>query len=253
MLERIHDLPEGIDGFEASGKLTRNDYLEVFEPVLEAARREGRQVRVLFRFGPDFDGYSAEGVWEDFRVGLRHLRRFEACAVVTDKEWIARGTRFSAPLMSFPVKLFSLDSTADAVEWLRSPQSEPATTHRFVPGKGVLVVEVHQALGSHDFDRIAAAIDPWIEANGFLRGLVVHAIHFPGWENLGAFLSHFRFVRDHHKEIRRVAVVTDGKVLQYIPRVIDPMTSASVRAFGNDSLDEAIEWAAGTVRESARA
>ena len=48
-------------------------------------------------------------------------------------------------------------------------------------------------------------------------GILIEAPAFPGWEDLGAMAAHFRFVRDHHKLIKKVGLVTDsalGKVAE---------------------------------------
>jgi hypothetical protein len=35
---------------------------------------------------------------------------------------------------------------------------------------------------------------------------------FPGWENFGGFTAHMHFIREHHKRVERVAIVTDSWV-----------------------------------------
>lgn len=39
---------------------------------------------------------------------------------------------------------------------------------------------------------------------------LVEAAAFPGWDSFGAMAAHFRFVRDHHKHLKKIAVVTDS-------------------------------------------
>ena len=51
MLERLTDLPQGIDGLKAIGKVSKDDYVRVVEPLLDEARREGRRIRFLYQFG----------------------------------------------------------------------------------------------------------------------------------------------------------------------------------------------------------
>jgi hypothetical protein len=58
MLEKLKDLPPGIDGLRAVGKLSKEDYDEVMEPLLAGARREGRRVRFLYELGSDFTGLT---------------------------------------------------------------------------------------------------------------------------------------------------------------------------------------------------
>jgi hypothetical protein len=53
----------------------------------------------------DFSGFDPGAMWEDFKVGMEHLTRWERVAVVTDVEWIKQTMRFSAmpgAMKSFP-------------------------------------------------------------------------------------------------------------------------------------------------------
>ena len=146
-------------------------------------------------------------------------------------------------MMPCPVKVFRNSEWQDAIAWLTLPTARIGLTHRLLPESGVLVVEPTGPLRSEDFDALALIVDPWIETHGDLRGLVVHAREFPGWQNLGSFLRHLRFVRDHHRRIRRVALCADGTVAALAPRLAEHFVDAELRHFGYDDLDRAIDWA----------
>ena len=62
--------------------------------------------------------------------------------------------------------------------------------------------------GQNDFTELTKAVDPQIEATGDLAGLIIDAPEFPGWDSFGTMVTHFRFVRDHHKRVKKVAIVT---------------------------------------------
>ena len=94
------------------------------------------------------------------------------------------------------------------------------------------------------FDAIPATVDPWIERAGRLQGIVVHARSFPGWQNVGALLRHLRFIRDHHRQVARIAVAADGILADAGPALADYFVEAELKHFGFDRLDEAIRWAA---------
>ena len=243
MLERLNDLPGDIDGIRARGQVTADDYENVLRPILDAARTEGRRIRLLYHLGPQFDGFTAAGAWEDARLGLRYLRLFERCAIVSDVSWIRESSRLLGAMMPCPVNVFRNSEWQDAIAWLTVPTAPTGLTHRLLPESGVLVVEPTGPLRSEDFDALALIVDPWIEVHGDLRGLVVHAREFPGWQNLGSFLRHLRFVRDHHRRIRRVALCADGTVAALAPRLAEHFVDAELRHFGYDDLDRAIDWA----------
>jgi stage II sporulation SpoAA-like protein len=253
MLERLQNLPPGIDGVKAVGRVSREDYERVVDPIVDAARREGRRIRLLYQVGPEFEGFTAGAAWEDAKLGLASLRLFDGCAVVTDVGWIREATRVMGFVMPCPVRVFDNGRLAEAVEWLRSLPEGPAVSHRVLPGSGVLVVEVRQALRAQDFDALAATADNWIEANGDLPGIVIHAREFPGWENLGSLIRHVRFVRDHHRRVDRVALASDSRLAGLAPRLAEHFVKAEVRRFGYDDLDAAIMWAGEKARVEASA
>lgn len=114
------------------------------------------------------------------------------------------------------------------------------TAHR------VLTVRPQSALDESDFVEIAKTVDPVIEANGDLAGLIVDAPSFPGWEGFGAMLTHFRFVRDHQKHIKKVAVVTDSALAGVAERLASHFVSAEIKKFSAGQLEDAREWVNGS-------
>ena len=109
----------------------------------------------------------------------------------------------------------------------------------------MIVVEVTQALRAQDFDALAMTADAWIESHGSLQGLVVHAREFPGWEDLGGLSRHLRFVRNHHRSVRRVALAVDGRLASLAPLLADHFVKAELKSFGYGELEGAIAWAGG--------
>jgi hypothetical protein len=104
------------------------------------------------------------------------------------------------------------------------------------------LIEPDGPLSRGDFESIAKQIDPVIEAGGQLDGLIIKTRSFPGWESLDGLIEHFRFVRNHHRAIRRVALVTDTPLANLLPAIVSHFVSAEVRQFDFDDDDDAIEW-----------
>ena len=67
---------------------------------------------------------------------------------------------------------------------------------------------------------------------------------FPTWSNFAALLEHLRFIRDHHRQIEKVALVSDARALDIAPRIARLFVSARLRHFPADALDEALAWVA---------
>ncbi|MBI2701140.1 STAS/SEC14 domain-containing protein [Mycobacterium gordonae] len=111
----------------------------------------------------------------------------------------------------------------------------------------VLLVRPESALAKEDFVALAKVVDPQIEANGDLNGLIISAPGFPGWDSFAALVTHFRFVRDHHKHIKKVAVVTDSHFGDAAEHLASHFVSAEIRHFPAHEQDQARQWvAAGT-------
>ncbi len=251
MIERLENLPIGIDGAKAVGAITKDDYEQVFIPLLDQARRDGRRIRFLYQFGPEFKGFTAGAAWEDAKIGLHFMRLFDGCAIVTDIAWIQEATRLAGFLMPCPVRVFGNNDFDKAVSWLRSLPESATVLQRLLPDLGIIVVEVKQALRAQDFDSLAFTADAWIEAHGDLQGLVIHAREFPGWENLGGFLRHVRFVREHYRKVKRIALAVDSKLASLAPKIAEHFIQAEIKSFGYDELDSAIQWAAGRAAQKA--
>jgi hypothetical protein len=108
----------------------------------------------------------------------------------------------------------------------------------------VLQVRPTGPLCAQDFNAVAAVVDPFIEQYGSLHGLILEIPHFPGWENLGAAMRHFRFVRDHHKNVRKIAVVTATALGAVAEHITAHFVAAHVKHFPAAQLDAARAWVA---------
>lgn len=117
--------------------------------------------------------------------------------------------------------------------------------HELDTTNAILYVRPKSALEKSDFEQLAAAVDPYLEANGHLAGLLIETAAFPGWESVGAMAAHFRFVRDHHKRIAKVALVTDSAMGNVAERLAAHFVSAEIRHFPANALKEAKAWIIG--------
>src|SRR3974390_3874836 len=90
MISQLQELPAGVIGFEASGKIAAEDYRDVVLPALEQAATAG-DIRFLLVMR-EFDGMSGGAIWQDLKVGIEHLRSWKRIALVTDIEWVSHMT-----------------------------------------------------------------------------------------------------------------------------------------------------------------
>jgi len=110
---------------------------------------------------------------------------------------------------------------------------------------GLVVVRPDDALTKADFERVSSIVDPYLESHGNLNGLIIHTEHFPGWDSFGALLEHLRFVKDHHRKLTHVAVVTDSKVGVLGEKLGSHFVSAEIRHFPFLQFEQAKAWVLG--------
>jgi hypothetical protein len=225
---------------EAQGKITKEDYLINLRPILDQIKDEGKKVKLLFRTDSDFAGYTSGAALEDFKLGIYHFNTVEKCAIVSDINWIKNICNFFRPLIPCPIKIFSNKEFEAAKSWLLADNSSIKCD--LDKQKGVVIVEVTSALSADDFKLLAKTVDPFIEQNGELHGVLVHAKEFPYWQNLGAFTSHFSFVKNHHKKVRKIAVAADGMIPDLAPRLASHFIAAEIKKFDYNELEEAKKW-----------
>jgi SpoIIAA-like len=108
--------------------------------------------------------------------------------------------------------------------------------------QSILYVHPKSALAEADFVKLAEKVDPYIEASGGLRGLIIEAPAFPGWESFGALVAHVRFVRDHHRRIGKIALVTDSAIGNVAEHLASHFVAAQIKHFSAAEIGAAQQW-----------
>lgn len=111
--------------------------------------------------------------------------------------------------------------------------------------QGILHIRPQGALEKDDFARVAKTVDPYIEKEGELAGIIIDAAKFPGWDSLGAMAAHFRFVRDHHKRVRKIAIVTDAAFGTAAEKLASHFVAATIKHFRAGDAQAAQQWIMG--------
>lgn len=118
MIKTIPDLPAGVLGFEVSGEVTADDYHTVVIPAVEKAAAGDAKMRMLYHVAPGFEKYDLEAMWDDTKVGLKHLTAWEKIAVVTDVGWIRSVLKAFGLMMPGEVRVFDNEQLEQAKDWL---------------------------------------------------------------------------------------------------------------------------------------
>jgi hypothetical protein len=110
---------------------------------------------------------------------------------------------------------------------------------------GIAILKPDGALSEKDFIYASSVIDPYIEKSGKLNGLIINTRKFPGWESFGSLIKHFKFVKDHHKKLSHVAIVTDSVLGNFAETIVSHFVSAEIKHFAFDELSKAQSWVLG--------
>jgi len=118
MIERIPDLPDNAIGFTAKGTVTAEDYESILIPAVEALFARHDKVRFLYHLGEEFSGFEAAAMWDDTKLGFKHLAHWERMAVVTDVDWIRAALKVFGVAIPGHVRVFHNRELAEATQWV---------------------------------------------------------------------------------------------------------------------------------------
>ncbi len=124
MIEQIKGMPAGTLGFRAIGKVTAEDYENVLVPDIEAVFALNDKLRLLYQLGPEFEGFELGAVWDDAKLGLRHLNGWDRVAVVTDVPWVRTMTEAAGFLAPASARLFHDAEFDAAMAWIEAPDED---------------------------------------------------------------------------------------------------------------------------------
>ena len=118
MVEEIPGLPDNVLGFSAKGTVTADDYESIIIPAVERLFARRGKARFLYHLGEAFTGFEAAAVWDDARLGLKHLTGWEKMAVVSDVEWIRAAIKVFGLAIPGHVRVFHNADLEAAREWI---------------------------------------------------------------------------------------------------------------------------------------
>ncbi|GAB3093353.1 STAS/SEC14 domain-containing protein [Aestuariicella hydrocarbonica] len=118
MIEVLNDFPDNVVAVACQGHVTRHDYEAVLIPAVENALQRHRKIRLFYHIKESFEGVDASAVWEDFKIGIEHLLRWERIAVITDVRWIVHTIKAFSFVLPGDVRVFPGVQAQSAYEWI---------------------------------------------------------------------------------------------------------------------------------------
>ncbi len=106
----------------------------------------------------------------------------------------------------------------------------------------ILNVRVSDKLTKDDYATFAPQLEKYVEQHGPLR-VLLQTDDFHGWE-ASALWEDIKFNVRHFNDIERLAIVGEKKWEKGMATFCKPFTTASIRYFPPDQLEEARNWVA---------
>lgn len=109
--------------------------------------------------------------------------------------------------------------------------------------ENVFIVSSDAEITAEAIVGLSKTLNDYINMHDRVPNLVFRAHTVPHWKNFDALKHHFQFVRNHHKLIKKIAVVSDSKLIWLVRPIVDHFTGAKVRRFPEKAFDDAVNWA----------
>lgn len=109
--------------------------------------------------------------------------------------------------------------------------------------ENIAIITPKGRMTAEAIETLASKINSYINETDRVPNLVIHAKDIPFWRDFEALKAHLSFVRNHHDIVRKVAFVSDSKLLWVARVLVDQFVGAKVRRFNEESIDDAIGWA----------
>ena len=118
MIKQIPDLPDNVLGFSAEGTVTAHDYESTIIPAVDALFSRYGKIRFLYHLGENFSGFDAGAIWDDAKIGMKHLAGWEKIALISDVEWIRAAVKLFGIAIPGQVRVFGNHELAEAIRWI---------------------------------------------------------------------------------------------------------------------------------------
>ena len=101
-----------------TGVLHKSDYADL-APIIDEVVAEHGGVRLLFDTR-GLTGWTPGAMWEDFKIGMHHLKDVERIAFVSDGGWHDVLAKATGLVVKNEIRVFTPEQIVDAEAWITS-------------------------------------------------------------------------------------------------------------------------------------
>lgn len=107
---------------------------------------------------------------------------------------------------------------------------------------GILRLRPHGPISDADVAGLRRTLTEALAGAAGLKGLLVDAERFPGWQDFAAFAGHMGVIRDFHGRIAKLALVSDAAFATGAELIGRHVLGVDARHFAQADHDAALAW-----------
>ena len=103
----------------AEGKLTDNDYKNVFIPKMKEIIKKYGSIRLLLDMGDEFSGWEGSALWDDLHFGIENKDSFQKMGVIANPKWVSIGMKLLPFVINGEIINFTTKEREKAMKWVK--------------------------------------------------------------------------------------------------------------------------------------
>ncbi|GEO10831.1 STAS/SEC14 domain-containing protein [Segetibacter aerophilus] len=122
MLQIMKDVPTGVVGVRALGKVTEEDYKTSIVPALEKASKEFGEINFLMVLETDLGNFTPGAWMQDAKASLKHFAKWNKIAIVSDQKIVEKLAHVFTYISPAEAKGFPVSDIELAKGWVAAPE-----------------------------------------------------------------------------------------------------------------------------------
>ena len=113
---------------------------------------------------------------------------------------------------------------------------------QFDGDNGVLFLDVKKPFSDEDFIEIEKIINPYFQARGELRGIIINSKKFPYWKGLQNRQEYISFAQNNHHKFKKAAFLMGGFFVKIVVRIAKGRVYPEIKLFKYNKVENAQDW-----------
>ena len=118
MIEVIPGFPPNVAAFNATGKITGQDYDEIINPLVKKIYKECGKINYLLVINTPLENYNLEAWLKDAILGFVYFTEWKKIGIVSNKRSIKTFSNIFGNLIPGCTRGFMMDELDIAKEWI---------------------------------------------------------------------------------------------------------------------------------------